>query len=102
MRYSLTAQQIEDEVKEATRLAEGVKRPKGVYSLVIEPDQDQDGNPMFLILIRVDDDPNPSDERLDELVDYEDRVIGKISDGNFASWPLVQLVPNESRKAHEP
>lgn len=48
---------------------------------------------MLVISVDVDDDPDPSDAQLDELIDYENRVANRISDGGLASWPLVRLVP---------
>ena len=48
---------------------------------------------MLIVSVDVDDDPNPSDERLDELLDYENELWSKITDGGLASWPLVRLAP---------
>lgn len=84
---------IEKEVESATQLAEQVKRLRGVHGVRVESDQDAEGNPMLIVSVDVDDDPDPSDERLDELLDYENEIWSKISDGGLASWPLVQLVP---------
>ena len=90
---ALDQKQVEKEVDRATKLARKVKRPKGVHGLKVEADQDADGNPMFIISIAVDDDPNPSDERLDELVDFEDKVSKAIREGDFVSWALVRFEP---------
>ncbi len=98
MRYLLTPQQTLDEVKKARRLAEKVERPHGVFGIKIEPDQDQDGNPMFVVSVDIEDDLDPSEDRLDELIDYEDKVAKTISDGGFASWPLIHFVPRETTK----
>jgi len=98
MRYVLSATQVSDEVNKAHSLAEEVKRPKGVFGIKIESDEDQDGNPMLVISVDVEDDPDPSDDRLDELVDYEDKIAKEISNGGFASWPLIHFVPREHKK----
>lgn len=89
----LNREQIEKEVEKASRLANQVEAPSGVYGVHVESDQDHDGNPMLVISVDVDDDPDPSDAQLDDLIDYENRVANRISDGGLASWPLVRLVP---------
>jgi hypothetical protein len=89
----LDGKQIKDEVDRATKLARKVKRPKGVHGVTVAADQDADGNPMFIVSVAVDDDLNPSDERLDELVDFEDELSRVIRGGDFVSWPLVRFEP---------
>jgi hypothetical protein len=93
MSIALSHDQIEQEVESAARLANQVKRPRGVHGIRVESDKDAEGNPMLIVSVDVDDDPNPSDERLDELLDYENELWSKITDGGLASWPLVRLAP---------
>ena len=93
MSIALSHDQIEQEVESAARLANQVKRPRGVHGILVESDKDAEGNPMLIVSVDVDDDPNPSDERLDELLDYENELWSKITDGGLASWPLVRLAP---------
>jgi hypothetical protein len=93
MSIALSHDQIEQEVESAARLANQVKRPRGVHGIRVESDKDAEGNPMLIVSVDVDDDPDPSDERLDELLDYENELWSKITDGGLASWPLVRLTP---------
>lgn len=93
MSIALSHDQIEQEVESAARLAKQVKRPRGVHGVRVEADRDAEGNPMLIISVDVDDDPDPSDERLDELLDYENELWRTITDGGLASWPLVRLAP---------
>lgn len=93
MANMLDRERIENEVTSADRLAKRIDRPRGVHGIRIESDQDHDGNPMLVVSVDLDDDLNPSDERLDELIDYEDKIARTIRESGAISWPLVRLVP---------
>ena len=92
----LTRREVAREIESAAVLARRVKAPRGVHGIRVESDENQDGNPILVIFVEEDDDPDPSDERLDELIDYEEKVASEILDGGLASWPLVRIMPRAS------
>lgn len=88
-----------DEDATIRRIVDGMPPPDDVKGYDVEFGSDWEGDPAVYVWFLVDDDLRPSEEKLERVGRYMDKVTRALLDAELSHWPFVYLRATQPARA---